>query len=162
MLPVNRGFIMKADYSKFARPHDWDNWFGTVCINDGTAESSIKVEIQTEEDVIPEASMQTLDFFLAHYAQYQEVLADAIMEYYDIRRAAWGNPPADDPVYPAVQDRAQLANMYTLRSVVIHDPDDGKKDSIGLLFDCTWDDEGIGIRMTGLHVDEIGIQGTQY
>ncbi len=47
--------------------------------------------------------------------------------------------------------------MYTLKSIVIHDPD-----SIGLLYDCTWDDEGMGIRMTGLHVDEIGIQGTQY
>ena len=89
-------------------------------------------------------------------------MAEPVLEYYGIRRSAWGNPPADDPKFPEIKDIQQLRNMYTLKSVVIHDPDANDPDSIGLLYDCTWDDEGMGIRMTGLHVDEIGIQGTQY
>ena len=153
---------MEVDYSKFEHPHDWDNWFGKVCIKDGTSEKCIKVEIQTEEDFIPDESKKMLDFFVDNYSKYEDVLLEAIFEYYNDRRSAWGNPPADDPLYPEVTDRNKLSEMYTLKSIVIHDPDESDNDSIGLLYDCTWDDEGIGIKMLGLTVVEIEIQGTQY
>ena len=153
---------MSVDFSKFEHPHEWDNWFGTVCVQDGASVKNVRVEIQTEEDFIPEAAKETLSLFAEHYAEYMDALAEPVLEYYETRRAAWGHPPADDPLYPEIHDSRRLAEMYSLKSVVIHDPDESEKDTIGLLFDCTWDDEGMGVRMVGMNVEEIGIQGTQY
>ena len=111
------------NFSSFEHPHDWDNWFGTVCIRDGASVKTVRVEIQTEEDYIPEASKKTLEFFAEHDSEYREVLSEAILEYYHQRRAAWGNPPADDPLFSEITDRKQLAGMYSLLSVVVHEKD---------------------------------------
>ena len=151
-----------VDYSKFEREFDWENWFGKVNINDGECDNTIIVEIsQGVDDRIPEEAKKELEFFIENYPKYKETLSEPIFKYYKSRRATLGITDPDDSLYPEIENAIALAEMYALSSVYISNSENEGKNTIGLLYDCTWDDEGIGIKMTGFDVVKIGTQGSQ-
>ena len=154
---------MKVDYSKFGREFEWENWFGEVDVNDGESVNTISVEIsQGEDDKIPEESKKKLEFFIDNYQKYREFLLEPIFKYYKSRRATLGINDPNDSLYPEVENSLALTKMYTLSSIEVHNTDNEGKDTIGLLYNCSWDDEGIGIKLSGFNVEKIGIQGSQY
>ena len=154
---------MIIDYSKFGREFEWENWFGEVDINDGDRVNTVSVEIsQGEDNEIPEELKKRLEFFIENYHRYKEVLSEPIFKYYKSKRATLGITDPNDPLYPEIKDAISLTKMYTLSSIEVRNSESDGKDTIGLLYDCTWDDEGIGIRLSGFNVEKIGIQGSQY
>ena len=53
--------------------------------------------------------------------------------------------------------------MYSLNYILIHNPEHNENNTLGLLYDCTWDEEeGMGIKLVGFNVVDIGIQGSQF
>ena len=154
---------MLVDYSTFERPYSWDNWYGKVTLSDGRDERTVRIEIGTDEDFIPEESKRMLEYFITHYADYKAALLEPIYDYYYFCRSNWGTVPPDDPRFPEITDINKINEMITLSSVYIHDPETRGRGSIGLLFECTWEkEEGMGICMQGYEVEKIGIQETHY
>ena len=149
---------MKIDYSTFE--YD-ESLYGEVDFNDGVSKKTISVEIQADDfGNIPEESKKLLESFFDNYSKYKEALLKPAYEYYLKRKAVIGK---DDPSYPDIKDMKEINDVITLKTVVIHDPERYCKDSIGLVFDCPWDEEeGMGIRMTGLKVEIIGTNGCRY
>lgn len=100
-----------------------------------------------------------LEFFIDNYDKYKEVILEAVYDYYDYRKSAWGGDDPDDPKYPVVKNAEEVYEMMTLSSIIIgYNYNPGKHD-IHFIYDCTFEEEGVGICMTDLNVDKIGIQG---
>ena len=151
-----------VDYSKFEHPYEHGNWHGEISVKDGNSSKKIDVEIQSGDDGnIPDTSKKTLEFFLNNYEKYKEALSETIFEYYQQCREDWGATEPDDSDYPEVENADALTKMYSLSYVLVHYAKYNAENTIGLLYDCTWDDEGIGIKMTGFDVVKIGTQGSQ-
>ena len=151
---------MKVDYTKFEYEASGKSWFGEITINTNGTLKEIDVRMyydSNEKGKIPQAGKDALEFFIDNYDKYKEVILEAVYDYYDYRRSAWGG---DDPKYPDVKNAEEVYEMMTLSSIIIgYNYDPGKHD-IHFIYDCTFDiAEGVGICMTDLNVDKIGIQG---
>jgi hypothetical protein len=86
----------------------------------------------------------------------QEVRA-AIYEYYKRVYPEYRNSQQQGPwsalEVPEVVQGNEIDDNLRLTEVVLH----RKKSRIGLLFDCTWEDEhGFGVRIDDFHVAEVG------
>ena len=155
---------MKVDYSRLKRKNKNANWIGPISFNDGNTVKDITVEIEpgTCAD-IPEAAKEVLEFFFDNYPKYKKALAEPILEYYYECKYSWGPDDPDDPKFPEVKDAEELTKLYSLNYILIHDTEDSEKNTLGLVYDCTWNiGEGMGIKMVGFDVDNIGIQGSEY
>ena len=151
---------MKVDYTKFEYEASGKSWYGEITINTNGTLKEIYVRMYddtNEKGKLPQAGKDALEFFIDNYDKYKEVILEAVYDYYDYRRSAWGG---DDPKYPDVKNAEEVYDMMTLSSIIIgYNYDPGKHD-IHFIYDCTFDiAEGVGICMTDLNVDKIGIQG---
>ena len=155
---------MNVDYSRLKRKNKNANWLGPISFNDGNTVKDIMVEIQPGNCAgIPEAAKEVLEFFFDNYPKYKEVLAEPILEYYFECKSSWGPDDPDDPMFPEVKDAEELTKMYSINSILIHNPERNEKNTLGLLYDCTWEEEeGMGIKMVGFNIVNIGIQGSEY
>ena len=151
---------MKVDYTKFKYSDAVEQWYGEITINTNDTSKKIKVRIIDDLDdlgKLPQAGKDALEFFIDNYDKYKEAILEAVYDYYDYRKSAWGG---DDPKYPDVKNAEEVYDMMTLSSIIIgYNYGPGKHD-IHFIYDCTFDiAEGVGICMTDLNVDKIGIQG---
>lgn len=151
---------MKVDYTKFEYEASGKSWYGEITINTNGTLKEIYVRMYddtNEKGKIPQAGKDALEFFIDNYDKYKEAILEAVYDYYDYRKSAWGG---DDPKYPDVKNAEEVYDMMTLSSIIIgYNYDPGKHD-IHFIYDCTFDiAEGVGICMTDLNVDKIGIQG---
>ena len=151
---------MKVDYTKFEYEASGKSWYGEITINTNGTLKEIYVRMYddtNEKGKLPQAGKDALEFFIDNYDKYKEVILEAVYDYYDYRKSAWGG---DDPKYPDVKNAEEVYDMMTLSSIIIgYNYDPGKHD-IHFIYDCTFDiAEGVGICMTDLNVDKIGIQG---
>ena len=154
---------MKVDYTKFKYSDAVEQWYGEITINTNDTSKKIKVRIIDDLDdlgKLPQAGKDALEFFIDNYDKYKEVILEAVYDYYDYRKSAWGGDDPDDPKYPDVKNAEEVYEMMSLSSIIIgYNYNPGKHD-IHFIYDCTFEEEeGVGICMTNLNVDEIGIQG---
>ena len=151
---------MKVDYTKFKYSDAVEQWYGEITINTNDTSKKIKVRIIDDLDdlgKLPQAGKDALEFFIDNYDKYKEAILEAVYDYYDYRKSAWGG---DDPKYPDVKNAEEVYEMMTLSSIIIgYNYNPGEHD-IHFIYNCTFDiEEGVGICMTNLNVEEIGIQG---
>ncbi|MBQ8965401.1 hypothetical protein [Ruminococcus sp.] len=135
---------MIVDYSKFERGI---NFCADVIIEDGGSDKTIEAQIQPDNNhEIPESGKETLEFFLVNYSKYKQFLLDHIFEYYQKQRKSWGTVEPNDPKFPEVKDKNKMYEMVSLNTVTVYDETYSDKRTIGLFYDCTWDEEeGMGI-----------------
>lgn len=135
---------MKVDYSKFERGI---NFCADVIIEDGGTEITIEAQIQPNKNhEIPESGKVILEFFLDNYSEYKKFLLEPIFEYYQKQRKSWGTVEPDDPKFPEVKDKNMMYERVSLNTVTVYDEVYSDKRTIGLFYDCTWDEEeGMGI-----------------
>ena len=154
---------MKVDYTKFEYMDAVESWFGKITVNTNNTLKEISVRIIDDLDdlgVLPQAGKDALEFFIDNYDKYKEAILKAAYEYYDERKTTWGGDDPDEPMYPDVKNAEEVYAMMTLSSIIIgYNYNPGQHD-IHFVYNGKFDSElGVGICMTNLHVDEIGIQG---
>ena len=155
---------MKVDYTKFEYVgRNLYAWFGTITVNTNGTSKEISVCIYDDSDnrgVLPQAGKDALEFFIDNYDKYKEAILEAVYDYYDYRKSAWGGDDPDEPMYPDANSAEEVYAMMTLSSMIIgYNYNPGQHD-IHFVYNSKFDSElGVGICMTNLNVDEIGIQG---
>lgn len=152
---------MKVDYSKFERD---ESLYGEVTVKDiDGSEKTIKVElVENEDEEIPEAEKETLEFFIDNYLKYKQFLLKPIFEYYQKCRKAWGAAAPDDRKFPEISEINKMNDMVSLYAIAVLDEDHYGKRSISLYFNCTWTEEGMGIMVSEFNVVKIGDSGEVY
>lgn len=153
---------MKVDYSKFERD---ESLYGEVTVKDfDGSEITIKAElVENEDEEIPEAEKETLEFFVDNYLKYKQFLLKPIFEYYQKCRKAWGAIAADDRRFPEISDMNKMYEMVSLYAIAVLDENNYGKRSISLYYNCTWDkEEGMGIMVSEFNVVKIGNSGDVY
>ena len=154
---------MKVDYTKFKYMDAVESWFGKITVNANNTSKEISVRIIDDLDdlgVLPQAGKDALEFFIDNYDKYKAAILEAVYEYYDERKTKWGGDDPDEPMYPDVKNAEEVYAMMTLSSIIIgYNYNPGQHD-IHFVYNSKFDSElGVGICMTNLSVDEIGIQG---
>ena len=158
---------MKVDYSKFERGV---NLHGKVSVPEGDSENIITAQLQPNDDgEIPDVEKETLELFLENYTQYKQLLLKPIFDYYQDCRDEWGATEPDDPKFPEVKDMNKMYEMASLHGAIVYDEAYSENRTIGLFYDCSWDEEeGMGIRivlgntLSEFKVTDIGNIGDVY
>lgn len=87
----------------------------------------------------------------------EDEVLEPILDYYRNKREELGYDEEWNEAYPEIVTTKDLLNYITLVGIKIPYVDIYGRRSIGLSFDCTWDDEnGLGIRLRDEHVVEVG------
>ena len=118
--------------------------------------------MENEDEEIPEAEKETLEFFIDNYLKYKQFLLKPIFEYYQKCRKAWGVAAPDDRKFPEVSEINKMNDMVSLYAIAVLDEDHYGKRSISLYFNCTWNEEGMGIMVSEFNVVKIGDSGEVY
>ena len=154
---------MKVDYTKFEYEASGKSWYGDIIVNTNGTLKEIAVRMyddKKEKGKLPQAGKDALEFFIDNYDKYKEAILEAVYDYYDECKTTWGGDDPDDPKYPDVKNAEEVYAMMTLSSIIIGYHYNPGEHDIHFIYNCTFEvEEGIGICMTNLHVDEIGIQG---
>ncbi|WP_439741382.1 DUF6985 domain-containing protein [Bacillus pseudomycoides] len=99
--------------------------------------------------------------FIADINRLTQEAEQAIFEYYQEEcleyRAMLGDEPADEiaPIITTTQQLGKLVDPIGL--TILPDFEDGVR-RLGLIFNCTWEEDGIGVRFENEEVIEVGYQ----
>ena len=89
----------------------------------------------------------------------QKNILPSILEYYKTIREELGFDVVENDNYPNIEDEAELLTHITLVGIKVPYAELYGGRSIGLSFDCTWDEEnGVGVRLSDEEVIEVGFQ----
>ena len=95
----------------------------------------------------------------AKWSDIQEMILEKILYYYKNRREELGYDIVQSEKYPEILSINQLLEHITLVGIKIPYADIYGGRSIGLSFDCTWDNEnGLGLRLNDENVTKVGSQ----
>ncbi len=93
------------------------------------------------------------------WSDIQESLLEAIMEYYKNKREELGYDVEQNEKYPEMLTVDDLLEHITFVGVKVPYAELYGGRSIGLSFDCTWDEEnGVGVRLSDECVVRVGYQ----
>lgn len=125
---------------------------------------SFDVDVQIDgydENIIPESGKSVLTDFLNRLNGYTEKIAEAVFQYYCVRREELGYSDEFNADYPELSEPEEILNMITLIGITVPDQDDYDEAAVSLVFNCTWDTEnGAGIRFIGDNIVDVGFQDT--
>ena len=89
----------------------------------------------------------------------QKNILSSILEYYKTTREELGFAENENDEYPRIENEEELLQHITLVGVKIPYAEIYGGRSVGLSFDCSWDEEnGVGIRLSDEEVIEVGFQ----
>lgn len=89
----------------------------------------------------------------------QETLLKFILDYYKEKRKELGYDIEFNEHYPEIKSTKELLNYITLVGIKVPYANIYGGRSIGISFDCTWDEEnGVGLRLNDEQVVEVGYQ----
>ena len=89
----------------------------------------------------------------------QEMLLEAILVYYKNKREELGYNIELNEKYPEIATTSELLEHITLVGIKIPYAEIYGGRSIGISFDCSWDDEnGLGLRLSDEKVIKVGFQ----
>lgn len=87
------------------------------------------------------------------------VLADKVLEYYTDRRCELGYDEECNESFPEIADADELLRHITLTGIKIPHQTERSGRSVGISFDCTWDNEnGLGIKLCDEEAIKVGYQ----
>ena len=135
-------------------------WYKNEQINFGEKEVDIVVLVAgDEEGDFEQGQYEAYLEFKNKWSSIQNMLLESILEYYKKRREELGYDAKENERYPEIRSIDQLISHITLVGIKVPYAEMYGGRSIGLSFDCTWDDEnGIGVRLSDERVIKIGFQ----
>ena len=91
--------------------------------------------------------------------EIQETFLEPILEYYKENRKELGYDIQLNKNYPEIKSTKELLNYITLVGIKVPYADIYGGRSIGISFDCSWDEEnGLGLRLNNEEVIDVGYQ----
>ncbi|MFF2484342.1 DUF6985 domain-containing protein [Paenibacillus sp. NPDC058071] len=123
-------------------------------------ETDISLMIDGEENgKFDEEQYVAYQALLKSWEQLHESFLEPIIKYYRQKRHELGYDIAQNENYPLVEKADQVLEMISLDGIVVPYGDIREGRDIGILFNCTWDQEnGLGLRLSNEEVIEVGYQ----
>lgn len=137
-------------------------WFSYTTIEFCGKGTGIVLLIDGEEDgKFDEEQNMAYNTLMQKWEQLQYDILQPILAYYQQKRHELGYDVEYNEGYPVIETIDELLERITLVGIVIQYGDIYEERDIGLIFDCTWDEEnGLGIRLLDEQVKAIGYQDT--
>lgn len=135
-------------------------WYGREKLEFNGQSFDVDVQIDGyDENIIPESGKIVLMDFLNKLNGYTEKIAEAVFQYYCVRREELGYSNEFNADYPALSKSEEILKMITLIGITVPDQDDYDEAAVSLVFNCTWDKEnGVGLCFIGEDIDDVGFQ----
>lgn len=137
-------------------------WSGQQKINIFGQEKIVSLTIDGEEDdLFPQIQEEAYRNFITDINRLTQEAEQAIFEYYQEEcpeyRTMVGDETADQiaPIITTTQELGKLVEPVGL--IILPDFEDGIR-RVGLIFNCTWEEDGIGIKFENEEVVEVGYQ----
>lgn len=112
-----------------------------------------------EDGEFEEGQYEAYAIFKDKWNIIQRSILSSILEYYNARREELGFDVEINTNYPYIENEDVLLNHITLVGIKVPYADVYGGRSIGLSFDCSWDEEnGLGIRLNNEEVIDVGFQ----
>lgn len=112
-----------------------------------------------EDGEFEEGQYEAYGIFKEKWNIIQRSILSSILEYYNARREELGFDVEVNTDYPYIENEDALLNHITLVGIKVPYADIYGGRSIGLSFDCSWDEEnGLGIRLNNEEVIDVGFQ----
>ncbi|OKP88796.1 cytoplasmic protein [Paenibacillus sp. P3E] len=123
-------------------------------------ETDITLMIDGEEDgEFDEEQYVAYQALMKSWEQLHESILEPILNYYRQKRHELGYDIAQNENYPLVETSDQILEMIALDGIVVPYGDIREGRDIGILFNCTWDQEnGLGLRLLNEEVVDVGYQ----
>lgn len=116
--------------------------------------------IDGEEDgKFDEEQYAAYQALMKSWEQLHENFLEPILKYYQQKRHELGYDIALNENYPLVETADQILEIIVLDGIVVPYGDIREGRDIGILFNCTWDQEnGLGLRLLNEEVIDVGYQ----
>lgn len=135
-------------------------WYKKEQILFGGREEEIVILVAGDEKgEFEDGQYEAYKMLRAKWSDLQEMLLGKILDYYKSRREELGYDIEQSEKYPEILTTKQLLEHITLVGVKIPYAEIYGGRSIGLSFDCTWDNEnGLGLRLNDENITKVGFQ----
>lgn len=126
----------------------------------GGKEVDIVILVAGDEDgEFEEGQYEAYRMLKSKWIDIQDKLLESILVYYENRREELGYAIEANKNYPEIKTTNEILEHITLVGIKIPYAEIYGGRSIGLSFDCTWDDEnGLGLRLNDEDVLKVGFQ----
>lgn len=112
-----------------------------------------------EDDVFEEEQYIAYTSLMKKWSSLQEEISEEILNYYKAKRHELGYDIEFNQHYPEIKSTKELLSYITLVGIKVPYANIYGGRSIGITFDCTWDEEnGVGLRLNDEQVIEVGYQ----
>ena len=135
-------------------------WFKYTQINFFQTKAEIVILISGDEDgVFEEGQYEAFESLIENWDNIHESFLEPILNYYKNKRSELGYDVDYNETYPQIDSAEEILNYITLVGIKVPYSEVYGGRSIGVSFDCTWDEEnGLGLRLSDEQVIEVGFQ----
>lgn len=126
----------------------------------GEKEISIVLLVAGDESgEFEEGQYEAYRMLMSKWIEIQDTLLENILVYYKNKRFELGYDNKQNEKYPIISTKNELLNHITLVGIKIPYAEIYNGRSVGISFDCTWDEEnGLGLRLSDETVIRVGFQ----
>ena len=112
-----------------------------------------------DEGQFEDGQYEAYQSLINKWNEIQETFLETILEYYKQKRKELGYDIQLNKNYPEIKSTKELLNYITLVGIKVPYDDIYVGRSIGISFDCSWDEEnGLGLRLNNEEVIDVGYQ----
>ena len=112
-----------------------------------------------DEGQFEDGQYEAYQALINKWNEIQETFLEPILEYYKQKRKELGYDIELNKNYPEIKSTKELLNYITLVGIKVPYADIYGGRSIGISFDCSWDEEnGLGLRLNNEEVIDVGYQ----
>ena len=112
-----------------------------------------------DEGQFEDGQYEAYQALINKWNEIQETFLEPILEYYKQKRKELGYDMELNKNYPEIKSTKELLNYITLVGIKVPYADIYGGRSIGISFDCSWDEEnGLGLRLNNEEVIDVGYQ----
>lgn len=135
-------------------------WFRRSKIKFFNNEVDIMLMIAGDDDgQFEDGQYESYQALINKWNEIQETFLEPILEYYKQKRKELGYDIQLNKNYPEIKSTKELLNYITLVGIKVPYADIYGGRSIGISFDCSWDEEnGLGLRLNNEEVIDVGYQ----
>lgn len=135
-------------------------WSRNSRINFLNKEVDIMLIIAGDEDgKFEDGQYEAYQMLINYWNGIQKILLKFILDYYNEKRKELGYDIEFNEYYPEINSTKELLNYITLVGIKVPYANIYGGRSIGMSFDCTWDEEnGVGVRLNNEQIIEVGYQ----
>lgn len=135
-------------------------WFRRSKIKFFNNEVDIMLMIAGDDDgQFEDGQYESYQALINKWNEIQETFLEPILEYYKQKRKELGYDIQLNKNYPEIKSTKELLNYITLVGIKVPYADIYGGRSIGITFDCSWDEEnGLGLRLNNEEVIDVGYQ----